>query len=590
MSIPMKLLFRLFLLSLVFVIASCGGGGAGGGGIPTAVFIYTTDWTNSGQPGGGVSQRISLFDLEGKLIKSSIANMNQIGPQTYRIEGLSSGTYLLKVELFTQTNLGGIESGEFQTVVELMAESTFSSQVGVAVDNVVVTPNNGTIAVPKSLTFYAMPVGATGVATFAPSNSFTWSVLGTIGTVNSNGVLSTTAAGSGSVRARHTPTGNVGSALVQVTPASVTTGKWTIFVFINAANDLFAASTLNVNQMETAAGNPDVRYVLQWKQSTTKFSSSSFDGTRRVLVRPDNTGTIVSEVVQNLGSGIDMGRPQTLKDFLDWAKTYYPAQRYGLIVWNHGNGWRRSPSGTRAVSYDDETGNAIQIWELKTGLAGHHFDFLAWDASLMQMTEVAYEVQSFADYIVGSEESPPAEGYPYEKIFPAFRDNPDATTRNLTKTFVDEMLAVPGYASRKITQSVLDSTKMNALGTALDNLAVELMAHGNDLKTAIQAVRAQTQSYSQATSPPRYFRDLIDLCEKLDAQSNITSVDNACRALKAAALDALVWEGHNANSARSRGVAIDFTPGNIFINSATDYGRLKLGQNTRWDDWLVAAP
>jgi len=552
--------------------------------------VYTTDWTRNAQPGGGTSQRISLLDLQGKVVKSQIANMTVAAPQTYRVEGLPSGSYVLRVELFTQANLGGIKSGEFQAALDLAGEVPFNSVVGEAVDSVSVSPNNVTVQAPRSRTFYATPRSASGVATFAAANSFTWSVLGSVGTINQNGTLITDDPASGSVRARHNPTGSLGSAVVQVTAATIRTGKWTIFVFLNAANDLFAASTLNVNQMESVAGNPDVRFVLQWKQSTTKFSSSSFDGTRRVLVTPDATGTIVSDVVQNLGSGVDMGRPQTMKAFLDWAKKYYPADRYGLIVWNHGNGWRRAPSGTRAVSYDDETGNAIQIWELKNGLSGHHFDFIAWDASLMQMMEVAYEVRSFTDYIVGSEESPPAEGYPYHRVFPAFRDNPDATTRDLTKNFVDGMLAEPAYISRKITQSVLESSKLPALATEVDNLAGVLMSQGAAVSGTVQTARSQAQSYSPSLSPPRYFRDLIDLCEKMAALSSVGSLDAACASVISAAQAAIVWEGHNGQSPGSRGIAIDFTPGTTFLSSATDYGLLRFGADTRWDDWMITAP
>lgn len=586
----MKLLIRLLLLSLVVFTASCGGGG-GGGFTPVAVLVYTTDWTNNAQPGGGVSQRISLLNVQGKLVKSLIANMSSPAPETYRVEGLDSGSYVLKVELFTQANLGGIKSGEFQAAMDLMGEVPFSSVVGRPVDSVSVSPNNVTVQAPRSQAFYATPRAASGLPTFAAANSFTWSVLGGVGTVTQTGTLITSTPASGSVRARHNPTSAVGSALVQVTPATIRTGKWTIFVFLNAANDLFAASTLNVNQMETVAGNQDVRFVLQWKQATSKFAASTFDGTRRVLVTPDSSGSIVSDVVQNLGTGVDMGRPQTMKEFLDWAKTYYPAQRYGVIVWNHGNGWRRKPNGgTRAVSYDDETGSAIQIWELKDALQGHHFDFLAWDASLMQMTEVAYEVRSFADYIIGSEESPPAEGYPYHRVFPAFRDNPDAPTRDLTKGFVDAMLAEPAYINRKITQSVLESAKLPALATSLDTLAGELMANGIAVQNAIISARNQAQSYSPSESPPRYYRDLIDLCEKLATHSTVASVDAACASVIAAARDALAWEGHNSQSAGSRGVSIDFTPGTRFLSSATDYGRLRFGADTRWDDWMITAP
>jgi hypothetical protein len=36
----------------------------------------------------------------------------------------------------------------------------------------------------------------------------------------------------------------------------------------------------------------------------------------------------------------DNGDPNTLKNFLKWAKELYPAQNYLVVLWNHGSGFR----------------------------------------------------------------------------------------------------------------------------------------------------------------------------------------------------------------------------------------------------------
>ncbi len=70
-----------------------------------------------------------------------------------------------------------------------------------------------------------------------------------------------------------------------------------------------------------------------------------------------------------MGTGVDMGNPQTLTDFVNWAKTFYPAQHYALIVWDHGAGWRRGQQALRfrrrpqAVSFDD------RIWISNSNVA-----------------------------------------------------------------------------------------------------------------------------------------------------------------------------------------------------------------------------
>ncbi|HXH60999.1 MAG TPA: clostripain-related cysteine peptidase, partial [Fimbriimonadaceae bacterium] len=442
----------------------------------------------------------------------------------------------------------------------------------------------------------ATAVAANGTAAFVPEGAFDWSVLGGVGTVDQTGLFNATTAGTGSVRAVLSIANKTGATAVNVTAVVITQTKWTILVYINAANNLFPDSDLNVNQMETVADNPQVRFVLQWKQSQALFPDSSFDGVRRYLVKPDTTSSIVSELVQanlkdNLGNPLDMGKPQTLLDFINWAKTFYPADRYGLIIWNHGNGWHRTPelATSRAFSYDDATGSAIQTWEMDQAFGTNHFDFIAWDASLMQMIEVAYEARSHADFVVGSEESPPAEGYPYDLVFAKFRDNPDDTTANLTKAFVDGMLSNPPYVTRKITQSSLDTTKIADLATSLSTLAAALDANKAAIQTLVQDARDTSQSYSQTTQ--RYYRDTYDLCLKLEAEPGMpAAVVNAAADVRAKITAAVLWEGHNTNSPNSHGISIDFSPSTVFVASQSDYAQMKFATDTLWDEWLAVAP
>lgn len=568
-------------LLLALMLNGCGGGG--GGGTAVGSFNFRTGWSG---PGG--SELVTLQDLDGNIVKSAVINRAP-GQSSTSFSGVPAGVYVIRVDLYELQDATGSKLGFIQAEVDVSKGIQFDADTGGAVSSVRVTPASISLVSQESHRFYATPYSSAGKALFTTSTSnFSWTVTGGIGSVDGNGNFVATTPGTGAVRALYVPTGTVGSAQVTVTKFIPRTGKWTILVYLNAANDLFQFSTLNVNQMERVAGNPDVRFVLQWKQSRNVFSQSTFDGTRRYLVQPDDTEQVRSKLVQDMGTGVDMGRPQTLKDFIAWAKANYPAQRYVMIVWNHGNGWRRGVEG-RAVSYDDETGSSIQIWELDQAFAGQTFDMLAWDASLMQMMEVAYEVRTRAPLVIGSEESPPGEGYPYDKIFKAFRDTPDADARTLSKAFVDGMLGVPEYESRKITQSVVDTAKLPALATSLDALATQLIANVPALTVQIPAARDEAQSYSQTST--RYFRDIVDLMDKLNAQPGMPpGVQSAATKVRADTLAAIVWEGHNANSPGSNGLSIDFSPGARFAGSAADYAKMKFAQDTKWDEFLKVAP
>ncbi len=597
------------LLSLLAISLGCGGGGkvvilrSLGDSCPLGSNPGTVEYRTTWGPGTPTlaSQVLQIMDVDGNVLFTFAINRQGLAVSTLTIGSVNPGVYEFKATLYSQENAQGVEIGTTSQVVDLCGK-TVSVRTTAALPpfKLKLSPGSMNITEQQSKRFIVTALATTGESVFMPGGAFTWSVLGGIGTVDQTGFFTATTDGDGSVRASiNSPSLNAAS-VVHVADFQIVQTKWTVLVFINAANDLYWASDINVNQMEQVADNPDVRFVLQWKQSRDVFSSSSFDGVRRVLVKPDNTSAIVSEVVQSgltdgLGQPLDMGDPDTLKDFLDWAKTYYPADRYALVIWNHGNGWHRRPEEDRgrAFSYDDQSGNSIQIWEADQALAGHTFDIIAWDASLMQMMEVAYEIKDKAPHIVGSEESPPAEGYPYHLVFDAFRDNPDETTANLTRAFIDGTLAHPPYVSRKITQSSLTSAQFGPLRDSISALGTALITAYNADPTGIaplvQDARDTAKSYSP--SSVRIYRDLVDLCLKLEAEPGMpVAVVTAAANVRAQVALTVLWEGHNSNSLGSTGISIDFSPASVFGGVTADYLQMKFAQDSQWDEWLSIAP
>ncbi|MBS1716323.1 MAG: hypothetical protein JSS72_01170 [Armatimonadetes bacterium] len=575
----MKLAGWIALLIALFALAGCGGGGGGN----NATLTYITNWANAGSATGGQSQRVTLTDLSGTLIQSFTVDN---GTNSVQFTGLAPGSYVITSQLFSLLDLGGIQTGEMDAQVDVNGNTTFTSSVGDLPSSVVVSPASASFAAQHTVQFFARLVNGAGVATFNAPGTFTWATLGGNSTVSSTGVVLGQSAGSGSVRATHSTTNLLGAATLSISNPVIKTTKWTVIVFLNASNDLdsFSYGT-NVPQMMRAAGNPDMRFVLQWKQAFINGESTtpSFVGTRRMVL-----GTTKNELVQDMGTGVDMGSFQTMSDFITWCKTYYPAQRYCLVVWDHGNGWRRSKMAQRrGVSYDDDTGNHIDTWQLQQAIPSK-VDILAWDASLMQMSEVAYEVKDLASYIVGSEESPPGQGYPYDTIFAKFRDNPDDTTLNLAKAFVDKTLAVPDYASRKITQSVIDPTKLPALANSVKSLGATMVTDIGQLQTIVPAVRSVAQKYE---SDNRYFFDLEDICNRLNGSPGIPpDVVTAANAVIQSIGAAVVYEGHNTNSPGSHGIAIDFSPSSFYGNVASDYNQLQWETASQWGNFLSVAP
>jgi len=373
-----------------------------------------------------------------------------------------------------------------------------------------------------------------------------------------------------------------------------TKAKWTILVYMNAANDLDIYSPINITQMQQAATNPDVRILVQWKQSTKVTPGASFNGTRRYLITHSTGNKVVSHLVQDLGTGVDMGIASSVNQFITWGKANFPADHIALILWDHGNGWLPSYTGAvippmpNAISYDGQTGHSIQSWQLNQALVGQHLDILSFDASLMQMAEVAYQIKDNVDYVVGSEESPPGAGYPYQTALGGFASNPDDSPRNLAKSFVDAMVNEPTYASSKIEQSVIDTSQMTNVAVAASSLQKALVANAGTIGAIMPQVRNNTQSYLQTST--RYFYDSVDLSNQISALSTNSAVNNACKAYATAVQNAVVWEGHNSHSPGSHGLSIDFSPSSYFKSVSTDYSKLSWSAAAGWSQWLTIAP
>ncbi|HEX7320891.1 MAG TPA: clostripain-related cysteine peptidase, partial [bacterium] len=105
---------------------------------------------------------------------------------------------------------------------------------------------------------------------------------------------------------------------------------WTVMVYMAADNDLSAWADSDIVEMRTANFDDDAVAVI---------------------AQLDKPGTganylqITGGSVYNLGALgiIDMCDPKTLSDFIEGTIREFPADRYMLILWDHGTGWTAAP-------------------------------------------------------------------------------------------------------------------------------------------------------------------------------------------------------------------------------------------------------
>ena len=123
----------------------------------------------------------------------------------------------------------------------------------------------------------------------------------------------------------------------------------------------------------------------------------------------------------------DMGSPQTLVDFIDWARANYPARHYALFLWDHGWGWW--PGNTM----EDETSNDyLDMDELRGALETvHGVDMVGWDTCLSQTIEVEAQLRGFASAMAGSQDAIGYSGFSYQNILSALQASPSMSSTSL---------------------------------------------------------------------------------------------------------------------------------------------------------------
>lgn len=143
-----------------------------------------------------------------------------------------------------------------------------------------------------------------------------------------------------------------------------------------------------------------------------------------------------------------------LIDFAAWAIERYPADRYVLIMSDHGLGWPGgwgdpAPGSRRAsnVPLASRLGGQMHTMEIDEAFAQirsrtgvDKFEVIGMDACLMGHLEVFTALAPHARYAVASQEVEPALGWAYTSFLGALAANPDMDGATLAKLIVDSYI------------------------------------------------------------------------------------------------------------------------------------------------------
>jgi hypothetical protein len=356
--------------------------------------------------------------------------------------------------------------------------------------------------------------------------------------------------------------------------------NWTFIVYLAADNNLNMAGIDDLNEMEVAGSTTDISIVV--------LMDRSGDGDSAIyhVTHDVNPFILSSPIVRDLGE-VNMGDPDTLIDFVTWTMQNYPARHHALVLWDHGNGWREeivpkdiTPSG---ICVDDTSGyDYITSPELRYALStinaetGIVLDIVGFDACLMGMEEIDYQMMHYVNFRVGSEEAVPWGGLPYDAILVALRDDSAMTPEVLVSRMVSDYMDSHGTGGDETLSAV--ELYDNDVALHANDLAQSIIAGCN--RVEIASARSLVESYYDPDYVDLYHcAELVrthasDAAVKSDAQEVMDEIDRV-----------VVAEEHGTGHPDSHGISIYFpeTEANYWPDYETE---LDFTADTEWDEFL----
>ncbi len=369
------------------------------------------------------------------------------------------------------------------------------------------------------------------------------------------------------------------------TPPADGVADWTLLVYVMGDNDLEPFALDDLVEMTEVGSSDQVNLVAladrhpDYDVEGDPFGD--FEGTRLFFVEPGELVDMTDEGELNVGAA------ETLAGFVEFGMSSFPADRYGVILWDHGAGW--PGMGPDETNGDD----LLELAEIDAGLeAGldavgvDRLDLIGFDACLMASYDVAGAMHDHAEYMLASEELEPGHGWNYE-VLQALIADPSLGPAELGTLIIDgfaEQAAAFG-TSDDITLSLLDLGGLPALQDELAGLAEQLAAE--PARTAPLLARAQSDALKFGASPdPTVDSHHVDLGQVVDTLAADPVLAEAAIGVRSALDDVVVHRTSGPATASATGLSAYFPP----YDALADPRYLEVAEETTipvWPDVLT---
>jgi hypothetical protein len=361
---------------------------------------------------------------------------------------------------------------------------------------------------------------------------------------------------------------------------------WTFMVYLDGDNNLESAAIDDFLEMAHVGSTADVNIVAQFDRSLLNQTTGGFGYTNSYGDWSDTRrGLIAKDDMPNTSWGAsigeaNMGDPNVLEAFLTWAVTNFPADHYAVILWDHGSGY----SG---VEFDETDVGFLTMSDLSTAMGNaltatslDSFDLLNFDGCLMNMAEVAHQVKDVANLMVGSEDTEPLDGLPYDMVLGSLTATPMMSPNELATTMAQDYLTYYGGFG---IYSVIDLTEMGALSGALSNFAQTFVNDGT-------GTDRNQLSQHWLTVPWYDGGDFLDIGVLMTDISGDGLMSQSIRDAADNVLDVysytVIANYSGAGSFGGSGLAIYLPDNTGTVDPGYNAGELAFAAQTQWDEFL----
>ncbi len=355
--------------------------------------------------------------------------------------------------------------------------------------------------------------------------------------------------------------------LVATVSAAGPAAQWTFMIYVCADNDLERSWAPNLEKLEGVGSTADVHFVALVDLLSTE--------TVELIHIEQGSYTVVATWPEQ-----DMGDPATAINFVNTAKSLYPASKYLLDFWDHGNGWDY-------FCWDQTADNWLDVPKLGQIMHSVGFiDVVGFDACDMAQIEVYYELVGHASYAVGSEETIPLIGWPYDTNAQDLVNNPGQDARTyateLVVNYGELYSSLKGYGAE--TFSAIDVSQIPALTTAFTIWTETMQANLAQYKSKYaSALRSTNKMWAT-----NYYADMQDYMTNLLGLSIPATLVTATQNVKTALNDAIVASWYGKKQSDIYGLTFYWAKANLWASARPYYLAVNWGQATGWTNFLDA--